>query len=76
MNSRWNPVTTPVVAPVYEGAIDLVLTPSERSKVASFAVAVEAQRRRQNELDRKQQAAANRAQQARMGIEWDGPDAA
>lgn len=76
MNTRWNPVTEPSSEAQAVAGIDLVLTPSERSKVASFRVAAEAQRRRANEADKAKQDAADRAQQARMGIVWEGPDAA
>ena len=52
---KWSPVTLPANEPDPRGqGLDFVLTQNERSKVASFKVALERNRRQRNELDRMQ----------------------
>jgi hypothetical protein len=52
--------------------VDLSLTDSEKSKVATFKCALEDNRRRQNEADTLRQQQIDAAEAARLGVVWEG----
>lgn len=52
--------------------MELTLTESERSKIATFKCALEDNRRRQNEADYLRQQQIDAAEAARLGVVWEG----
>lgn len=52
--------------------MELTLTESERSKIASFKCALEDNRRRQNQADNLRQQQIDAAEAARLGVVWEG----
>lgn len=58
--------------PVDPMTFDPVLTPFERSRAAMIRCQIEDRRRRQNEADAERLRLSTAAEEARLGIVWEG----